>query len=105
MDKTLNRSLRCCLLQLIEALISPSVSDEKSGECARTNGRAFIEAGGIGLCVDVLAGAHEAREQSGPLEIKTTMITDIAHEEKRAEWYYYPEGKTLKGILFDLIYT
>lgn len=73
------------------------MTDDKAKVVAATNGRAFIEAGGISLCVDLLTGAHEAREKSGALEVKTNMITDLAHDERRAEWYYYPEGERPEG--------
>lgn len=93
MDCTMNRSMRCRLLQLFHALISPQAEDEKSVRVSKTNGMAFVKAGGISLCVDFLTGVHEVSERSGHVPINTNLIENIEHENKGFEWYYYPEGR------------
>ncbi|GMH45130.1 hypothetical protein BSKO_13087 [Bryopsis sp. KO-2023] len=92
LDSTMNRSLRCCLLQLLEALVSPESTVERAQVHGKLNGIAFVEAGGIGLCVDLLAGAHEGRQQAGSMAFNTNLITGQAHDERKAEWWYFPEG-------------
>jgi hypothetical protein len=59
LDRTMNRGLRHCLLRLLEALLTPKCAhiDEKASVAARANATAFVEAGGVQLCVDLVAGA------------------------------------------------
>lgn len=54
----MDRAVRCCLLRLLEALLAPEGSrqEEKAGRVAAANGRAFVEAGGVQLAVDLVAG-------------------------------------------------
>lgn len=92
MDCTMNRSMRCRLLQLFEAFISPQADDEKSKKAAKTNGMNFVKSGGISLCVDFVTGVHEISERSGHIAVNTNLIENIEHENKQFEWYYYPEG-------------
>ena len=58
LDYSMDRAVRCCLLRLLESLLAPEASrqDEKAGRIAAANGRAFVEAGGIQLAVDLVAG-------------------------------------------------
>lgn len=58
LDRTTNRGLRHCLLRLVEALLIPrsaNISDQAS-LAARANATAFVEAGGVMLAVDLVAG-------------------------------------------------
>jgi hypothetical protein len=59
LDRTLSRGLRHCLLRLLEALLIPRCahSDEAASQAARANAIAFVEAGGVQLAVDMVAGA------------------------------------------------
>ncbi|CAD7701733.1 unnamed protein product, partial [Ostreobium quekettii] len=98
MDGTMRHSLRCCLFQLAEALISPEAMDKQAQKAAHSNGRAFINAGGIPLCADVLAGAHEAQERSGHVPLKTELLTAVADEDMKPEWYYYDEDARPPGL-------
>eukprot|EP00210_Caulerpa_lentillifera_P007523 g7188.t1 len=93
MDCTMNRSMRCRLLQLFESFISPQADDPNSQRVAKANGMAFVKAGGISICVDFITSVHEVTERSGHVPINTQMIENVAHEDKTFEWYYYPEGK------------
>jgi len=58
LDYSMDRAVRCCLLRLLESLLAPEASrqDEKAGRVAAANGRAFVEAGGVQLAVDLVAG-------------------------------------------------
>ena len=58
LDRTASKALRHCLLKLVEALLIPrsaSISDQAS-QAARSNATAFVEAGGVMLAVDLVAG-------------------------------------------------
>ena len=58
LDRTASKALRHCLLRLAEALLIPrsaSISDQAS-QAARSNATAFVEAGGVMLAVDLVAG-------------------------------------------------
>lgn len=59
LDYSMDRAVRCCLLRLLESLLAPEASgqDEKAGRVAAANGRAFVEAGGVQLAVDLVAGS------------------------------------------------
>ena len=60
LDRTASKALRHCLLRLAEALLIPrsaSISDQAS-QAARSNATAFVEAGGVMLAVDLVAGLH-----------------------------------------------
>lgn len=93
----MSRSLRCCLFQLIEALIDPNAQDERAKRASRANGSAFINAGGIPLCVDLITSAHEAQERSVHVALKTELLTAVADEDMKAEWFYYPEDSRPEG--------
>ncbi len=58
LDYSMDRAVRCCLLRLLESLLAPEASrqDEKAGRVAAANGQAFVEAGGVQLAVDLVAG-------------------------------------------------
>ncbi len=60
LDFSMDRAVRCCLLRLLESLLAPEASrqDEKAGRVAAANGRAFVEAGGVQLAVDLVAGQN-----------------------------------------------
>ncbi|KAL0042756.1 hypothetical protein WJX79_009797 [Trebouxia sp. C0005] len=92
LDYSMDRAVRCCLLRLLESLLAPEASgqDEKAGRVAAANGRAFVEAGGVQLAVDLVAGAHEAQERTqAPLQ--TNLIAYSSHAEAPKEWFYYPK--------------
>jgi hypothetical protein len=60
LDRTPNRSLRHHLLRLVEALLIPRsarVSDQ-AAQAAHANATAFVEAGGVMLAVDLVAGGQ-----------------------------------------------
>ena len=59
LDRSMDRAVRCCLLRLLEALIAPEAvkQDERAVRAAAANARAFVEAGGVQLAVDLVAGA------------------------------------------------
>ncbi|KAL0040215.1 hypothetical protein WJX77_000548 [Trebouxia sp. C0004] len=91
LDHSMDRAVRCCLLRLLESLLAPEASrqDEKAGRVAAANGRAFVEAAGVQLAVDLVAGAHEAQERTqAPLQ--TNLIAYSSHAEAPKEWFYYP---------------
>lgn len=96
----MNRSLRCCLLQLIRALVAPKATDEASMAAAKANGSAFMDAGGIAICVDFLAVVHESTERTGHVPLNTNLIENISHEEKMFEWCYYPDGIKIEGLFY-----
>ena len=81
----------------MEALISPNAQDERAKRAARANGSAFINAGGLPLCVDLITGAHEAQERATHVPLKTELLTAVADEELKAEWFYYPEDCRPEG--------
>ncbi len=58
LDCSMDRAVRCCLLRLLESLLAPDSSpqDDKAARVAAANGRAFVEAGGVQLAVDLVAG-------------------------------------------------
>ncbi len=58
LDRTMSRGLRHCLLRLLEALLIPRCghSDEAASQAARANAVTFVEAGGVQLAVDLVAG-------------------------------------------------
>lgn len=57
-DRSMDRAVRGCLLRLLEALLAPEAAqgDDKARRAAAANGRAFVEAGGVQLAVDLVAG-------------------------------------------------
>ena len=57
-DRSMDRAVRGCLLRLLEALLAPESAqqDDKAKRAAAANGRAFVEAGGVQLAVDLVAG-------------------------------------------------
>ena len=57
-------ALRLCLLNLFKALILPSCadSDTKAPGNANENGVAFVEAGGVQLLADLVAGMSWSRQ-------------------------------------------
>lgn len=60
LDRTASKALQHCLLKLVEALLIPrsaSISDQAS-QAARSNATAFVDAGGVMLAVDLVAGPH-----------------------------------------------
>ncbi|KAK9809260.1 hypothetical protein WJX72_012293 [[Myrmecia] bisecta] len=90
LDRTMSRSLRHCLLRLVEALLVPNTAtqDERASRAAKANGVLFVEAGGVQLAVDLLTGAHEASERTqAPLQ--TNLIANSSHAEEVKEWFYY----------------
>lgn len=62
LDRTFSRGLRHCLLRLLEALLLPRCahSDEKASKAARENAITFVEASGVQLAVDLVAGAKQS---------------------------------------------
>ena len=58
LDRTTNRGLRHCLLRLVEALLIPRAAhiSDQATQAARQNATAFVEAGGVMLAVDLVAG-------------------------------------------------
>ena len=57
-DRTQSRALRACLLRLLEALLMPTCgrTSDAAHKAARANAMAFVEAGGVPLAVDLVAG-------------------------------------------------
>ena len=62
LDRTMSRPLRGCLLRLLEALLTPAAArtSEPAARAARANAAAFVEAGGVPLAVDLVAGVEAA---------------------------------------------
>ena len=60
LDRTTNRGLRHCLLRLMEALLTPRAAhiSDQAAQAARLNATAFVEAGGVVLAVDLVAGEN-----------------------------------------------
>lgn len=58
LDRSMDRAVRGCLLRLVEAVLSPegAQQDERARRGAAANGRAFVQAGGVQLAVDLVAG-------------------------------------------------
>lgn len=58
----MNRGLRHCLLRLLEAVLTPRCAhtDEQASIAAHANATAFVEAGGVQLAVDLVAGTASA---------------------------------------------
>ena len=58
LDRTTNRGLRHCLLRLVEALLIPRAAhiSDQAAQAARQNATSFVEAGGVMLAVDLVAG-------------------------------------------------
>lgn len=58
LDRTTNRGLRHHLLRLMEALLIPRSAHliDQAAQAARTNATAFVDAGGVMLAVDLVAG-------------------------------------------------
>ncbi|KAK9822709.1 hypothetical protein WJX81_005943 [Elliptochloris bilobata] len=93
LDVTLSKPLRHCLLRLAEALLLPAAAreDERAARAATANASAFVAAGGVQLAVDLVAGAHEARERTqAPLQ--TQLIAYTSHAVEVKEWFYWPGG-------------
>ena len=59
LDRTSSGTLRGRLLALIEALVAPAAAraEERAGRAAAANGTSFVEAGGIALAIDLVAGS------------------------------------------------
>ena len=57
-DCSMDRVVRGCLLRLLEALLAPESAqqDDKARRAAAANGRAFVDAGGVQLAVDLVSG-------------------------------------------------
>lgn len=57
-DRSMDRAVRGCLLRLLEAMLAPEAAqgDDKARRAAAANGRAFVDAGGVQLAVDLVAG-------------------------------------------------
>ncbi|KAK9915634.1 hypothetical protein WJX75_001835 [Coccomyxa subellipsoidea] len=98
LDRTLSRGLRHCLLRLLEALLIPRCahSDEAASQAARANAIAFVEAGGVQLAVDMVAGAHEAKERT-QVPLQTNLIAYNSHATEVKEWFYYAENGKTRG--------
>ncbi len=62
LDRSMSGPMRQCVLGLVKALLLPvaAAGDPKAAAAAKANGVAFIEAGGIKLLVDLLAGKPRA---------------------------------------------
>lgn len=58
LDCSMNRPLRCCLLRLLESALVPGVG-EAAPRVIAANGQAFVEAGGVQLAVDLIAGTQQ----------------------------------------------
>lgn len=58
LDRSMDRAVRGCLLRLLESLLAPGSAkqDDRGARAAAANGRAFVEAGGVQLAVDLVAG-------------------------------------------------
>lgn len=58
MDFSMNATLRQTVLALIQSLLLPlaAATKPKAETAAKSNGAAFIEAGGVQLLVDMLTG-------------------------------------------------
>lgn len=58
LDRSMDRAVRGCLLRLLEAMLSPegAQQDDRGRRAAAANGRAFVQAGGVQLAVDLVAG-------------------------------------------------
>lgn len=67
LDRTMSRGLRHCLLRLLEALLIPRCahSDEQASQAARANAVGFVEAGGVQLAVDLVAGTNRQQTEPG----------------------------------------
>lgn len=54
----MDRAVRCCLLRLLESLLAPEAAkqDDRASRAAVANGIAFVDAGGVQLAVDLVAG-------------------------------------------------
>lgn len=57
-DRSMDRAARGCLLRLLEALLAPESAqqDDRARRAAAANGGAFVDAGGVQLAVDLVAG-------------------------------------------------
>lgn len=62
MDFSMNAALRQVVLSLIQALLTPlaAMTNPKAEAAAKANGTAFVEAGGVQLLVDMLAGRFKS---------------------------------------------
>ena len=58
MDNSLAAALRQIVLSLVQSLLLPkaAATDSEAEAAAKANGTAFVEAGGVQLLVDMLAG-------------------------------------------------
>ena len=58
LDRSMSATLRHCILGLVRALLIPRAagSAQQAAAAAKANGVAFIEAGGVQLMADFLAG-------------------------------------------------
>ncbi|KAF8069423.1 GRV2 [Scenedesmus sp. PABB004] len=122
LDATPRRSLRHGLLLLLQALIAPRAAGDLAPPTAATaargaapggargggglpnaNGYALMDAGGLELLVDFVAGAHECSERrlasagaGGAAAAASAgaghLITSISHAAAPKEWYFYPHG-------------
>ena len=65
LDRSMRATLRHCILGLVRALLIPRAagSTAQAAAAAKANGVAFIEAGGVQLMADFLAGKPVTSER------------------------------------------